>query len=316
LQKIVNRKKSKKSKIATMSSILKDKSFRLSILLTFIFMGVGFAFLHFGWADYSWILFALLPVTLGLSIGTLPDRKWAYYGSIVAAVIFMILLIIGHLEGFICVLMTLPIVVPLIFVGSVINHLYRKYNEIKSTDRLSVLILPLVFFLFGAPLERFFKAEKKQIIDVKTERIYPFSSQKVYNAIKNVDTLVAEKPFLMKIDLPIPQKCILEKEEVGGLRTCYFSGGKIIEKITELEPAKVLRMDVIDYQLTGRKWLGFKEAIYYFEAIGADSCKLTRITTYTSELSPRIYWESLEKMGIQQEHDYVFDNLMNDLIKK
>ena len=35
----------------------------------------------------------------------------------------------------------------------------------------------------------------------------------VYDAIKSVDTLNAEKPFLMKLDLPIPQKCILEEEK-------------------------------------------------------------------------------------------------------
>ena len=53
----------------------------------------------------------------------------------------------------------------------------------------------------------------------------------------------------MYFDLPIPTKCILEKEEVGGLRTCYFMAGKssandfgsgtIVEKITELERGKV-----------------------------------------------------------------------------
>ena len=75
-------------------------------------------------------------------------------------------------------------------------------------------------------------------------------------------------------------------------------------------------MDIIDYKLTGRKWLGFNEAIYYFDKIGKDSCKLTRITTYTSVLTPRFYWEPLEKIGIEQEHDYVFDNLNRDLKNK
>ncbi len=56
-----------------------------------------------------------------------------------------------------------------------------------------------------------------------------------------MDTLVAEKPFLIKIDLPVPQKCVLEKEKVGALRTCYFNGGKIIERITELEKGKTLK---------------------------------------------------------------------------
>ena len=298
-----------------MRKIINDKSFKLAIILTFIFLGIGFSFLHFGLADYSWIFFVLLPVVLGIAIGALPNKKWAYVGGIISVVIFLLLLLIGKLEGFICVLLTLPILIPLIFLGTIITHLAKRYQQIKSTDKLPLLLLPLLPFLFGAPVERFLKSEKKQIIEVKTERIYPYSSQKVYDAIKSVDTLIADKPLLMRIDLPIPTKCVLQKEAVGGLRTCYFSGGTITEKITQLEKAKVLKMDVIDYKLTGRKWLGFKEAIYYFDKVGEDSCKLTRITTYTSELNPRIYWEPLEKWGIRQEHDYVFDNLNNDLRK-
>jgi hypothetical protein len=75
-------------------------------------------------------------------------------------------------------------------------------------------------------------------------------------------------------------------------------------------------MDVIDYTLVGRNWLGFKEAIYYFEKVGDNDCKMTRVTTYTSVLTPRFYWEPLEKLGIRQEHDFVFRNLEKDLVKK
>jgi len=75
-------------------------------------------------------------------------------------------------------------------------------------------------------------------------------------------------------------------------------------------------MDVISYNLIGRKWLGFKEAIYYFEPVGNNGCKLTRITTYTSVLTPRFYWEPMEKLGVRQEHDYVFNNLEKDLKTK
>ncbi len=75
-------------------------------------------------------------------------------------------------------------------------------------------------------------------------------------------------------------------------------------------------MDVIKYELTGRKWLGFKEAIYMFDSLGVNECKMSRITTYTSALRPRVYWEPLEKIGIEQEHEFVFRNLANDLRKK
>lgn len=295
--------------------IIKHRSFILTIVLTLVYFGLGMAFLHLGLADYGWVIFVLLPYSLGIAIGKMEKMRWAYLGFFIALIVFMVLVVIGHLEGIICAFMTVPIIIPLIWLGSVTNIILTNYGIFKKRNTLNVMLLPLLFVLFWAPVEKYFHGGEQEIIEVKTERVYPYTAEQVYDAIKSVDTLIAEKPFLMKIDLPVPNKCVLEKEEVGGLRTCYFSGGTITERITELEKAKVLRMDVIDYKLTGRTWLGFKEAIYYFDKVGADSCRMTRITTYTSVLRPRIYWQPLEEMGIHQEHDYVFDNLANDLAK-
>lgn len=308
-----------------MKEILKDRSFRLSIILTLIFLGTGIAFYFFGLAELSWVLFFLLPIVLGLSIGALPNRKWAIVGAILAGVAFLIGLFTVGLAGFICIIYSIPIILPLIFLGSVITHLVARYKTIK-TSRLQILLLPLLPFLIVAPIESELTKGTTDIVEVRTEKIFNYTPEQVYDAIKSVDTLDAEKPFLMYFDLPVPIKCILDKEEVGGIRTCYFKGGNfsrnnygggtITEKITELERGKVLRMDVIDYTLVGRDWLGFKEAIYYFDKVGESGCKLTRITTYTSKTTPRFYWEPLEKHGIRQEHDYVFNNLTKDLKKK
>ncbi len=306
-----------------MKAILADRSFRISILVTLLFLGTGIAFLFLGLVNYSWVLFILLPVVLGIAIGAMPNKKYLLWGAIGTTVIVLLALYIPGLSGLLCIVMTLPLIVPLIFFGYVLSHLVKRYDQMKSTDRISVLLLPLIPFLIAAPAEHFLNTNTEAIIEVRTEQVFPYTPEQVYDAIKSVDTLDAEKPFLMHFDLPIPVKCVLEKEAVGGLRTCYFKGGKlsnadfgggtIVEKITELKRGKVLKMDVIDYNLIGRKWLGFKEAIYYFDAVEGNACKLTRITTYTSVLTPRWYWEPLEKLGIRQEHDYVFANLTKDL---
>jgi len=306
-----------------MNAIIKDKSFQLSIILTTIFIGTGIAFLFFGLVDYSWILFGLLPIVLGIALGTMKVRKYALWGAIITTMLLLIAIYIPGLSGVICIVMAIGLVVPFIFLGYVIARLVKRYKLIRETNKLSVLILPLVLFLIAAPTEHFLRKEKEIIIEVRTERIFNHTPDEVYDAIKSVDTLDAEKPFLLKLDLPIPTKCVLEKEEVGALRTCYFKGGRlsnadfgggiITERVREIERGKVLKMDVIDYNLIGRKWLGFKEAIYYFEPIGNNGCKLTRITTYTSVLTPRFYWEPMEKLGVRQEHDYVFNNLEKDL---
>lgn len=299
-----------------MIQILKDKYFKITVILTLVYCSIGFAFLHLGLLEYSWIIFVLLPITLGIAIGSMPYKKWLHYGVGFAFTIFILLLVLGKLEGMICVLMSVPIIIPLIFIGIEISNFLKKKGIFKPKNTLKVLALPIIILIFGVPIENFIFTNEAQIEEVKTTRIYPFKPEQVYNSIKSVDTLVADKPFLMKLDLPIPQKCILEREAIGGLRTCYFEGGTITEKITELEKGKILRMDVIDYSLTGRKWLGFNEAIYYFDLIGYDSCQLTRITTYSSTLKPRFYWKALEIIGINQEHTFVFDNLSNDLKKK
>lgn len=309
-----------------MKSILKDKSFQLSIILTLVFIGTGILFLLFGLVDYSWILFVLLPIALGVAIGTLKVRKYALLGAVITTILLFIAIYIPGLSGLICIVMAIGLVVPCIFLGYVIARLVKRYKLIKETNKLSILALPLILFLIAAPTEHFFKKEKETIIEVRTEKIFNYTPDEAYDAIKSVDTLDAEKPFLLTLDLPIPTKCVLEKEEVGALRTCYFKGGRlstadfgggtIVERVTRLERGKVLKMDVIDYNLIGRKWLGFKEAIYYFEPAENNSCKVTRITTYTSILSPRFYWEPMEKLGIRQEHDYVFNNLEKDLKKQ
>jgi len=309
-----------------MNKILKDRNFQLSIIITVIFIGTGIAFLFLGLVDYSWVLFGLLPIVLGVAIGTMQVRKYALWGTVITTVLLLLGIYIPGLSGVICIVMAIGLVVPFIFLGYVIARLIRRYNLIKETNKLSMLILPLIPFLIAAPTEHFLKKEKETIIEVRTEQVFNYTPNEVYDAIKSVDTLDAEKPFLLRLDLPIPTRCILEKEEVGALRTCYFRGGRlsnadfgggtITERVTELQRGKILKMDVIDYNLIGRKWLGFKEAIYYFEPVGANACKLTRITTYTSVLTPRFYWEPMEKLGVRQEHDYVFNNLEKDLKRK
>lgn len=308
-----------------MKEILKDRSFQLSIILTLIFLGSGIAFLFLGLVDYSWVLFILLPIVLGIAIGAMPNKKYILWAVLISTAIILIGLVIPGLSGVICIVMALALVTPFIFLGYVIVHLVKRYKQIKGTNSMPVLLLPLIPFLIAAPAEHFLKKDKEVIIEVRTEQIFNYTPEQVYDAIKSVDTLDAEKPFLMAFDLPIPTKCVLEKEEVGGTRTCYFKGGNfsngdfgggtIVEKITALDRGKLLKMDVTDYNLIGRKWLGFKQAVYYFDKVGDNHCKLTRVTTYTSVLTPRFYWEPMEKLGIRQEHDYVFNNLAKDLEK-
>jgi len=95
-------------------AILSDKSFRLAIIISLTFLSIGFLLLHYHLIAYGWAFFILLPVVTGIAIGALPSIKWAYRGLAVGLAIFLLLLLVGKLEGMICVLMALPILVSLL----------------------------------------------------------------------------------------------------------------------------------------------------------------------------------------------------------
>ena len=170
--------------------IFTHRSFLLTIFLTLIYFGIGFAFLHFGLADYGSVFFVLLPTSLGIAIGKMENQKWVHLGFAISLLIFIVLLIAGGLEGFVCVFMALPIIIPMVWIGVLINKLLTKKGIIKPRNDLKVMIFPLFIVLFGAPLEKYFTTGEIEIIEIKTERIYPYTPDQVYNTIKSVDTLI------------------------------------------------------------------------------------------------------------------------------
>lgn len=296
-----------------MKTAFRNTSFVIAVFLSVLFLGLGFLLLHFGLTDYGFAFFLMLPLTLGMSIGALPNQKLAIWGFGTGLTFLLAWMLILGLEGVMCAVLLLPLLLFMMWMGVLISESLKKYFNKKGTEHMPVLLLPLALFFLSIPLENNLTENETAVMEVKDEIVLPYPSGMVYDAIKSVDTVVAEKSLLMYIGLPVPLECTLEKEEEGALRTCYFEGGQIVERITRLERGKILQMDVVDYQLTGRKWLGFREAVYYFEALPGGHTKMTRITTYTSELKPRLYWEPLEKWGIRQEHAYIFRHLKNNL---
>ncbi len=295
-----------------MKDLLRSINFWFAFGLTAIYGVIGLLLLDVGMVNYGWGIFVILPFCIGIAGGLTAKPEDALKGILNSLLVLFLVILITATEGVICLLLMLPIFGLAVAIGFLIGRPVRRaflarYNKVR------VQLIPLVLFFSAISVESQVSKPKEVVYEVSSEIILPYSPMEVYDAIKSVDTLIAEKPFLMRLDLPVPQKCILEKEEVGALRICYFEGGRIVERITELERGRILKMDVIDYELTGREWLGFKEAIYYFEPVGAGSCKMIRITTYTTDLYPRPYWEPLERIGIEQEHEYVFRNLQRDL---
>lgn len=129
------------------------------------------------------MLFELLPLALGIAVGTLKFRKYALWGAVFTTILILIAIYIPGLSGIICIVMAIGLVLPFIFLGYVIARLVKRYRIIKESNRLSILIIPLVPFLIGAPVQHFLHKDKEAVIAVRTERIFNYSPEQVFDAI-------------------------------------------------------------------------------------------------------------------------------------
>jgi hypothetical protein len=289
----------------------------IAAIATFLLCTLGFTLFHFELVGLGYTFFIVVPLCIGYSLGIKLD--WGI--SLVIAVmigltLFFFLLLTAGFEGLVCVIMLLPIFIPVVLIGILIGYNLRKRS--LKTDKKNIIkisLYPLIVLLFSGGIEHFF-SNKFENAKVESTIYLPYEASTVYDFIKSVDTLAGKRSLLMNLGLSVPQKCVLEKEEVGAKRTCYFENGTIEEKVTDIKRGEYIKMKVTNYDLPGFKWLKFDDAIYLFDQKG-DSTKLTRITTYQSQLKPRIYWEFWERQAIEAQHEYVLNDLKRRLeIKK
>ena len=286
-----------------------------SWLITAALLLVGFLCLELKIVSYGVAFFMAFPWAVGFAIGTLEQSWRNVLYLILGVVIFLVLLLTWHLEGLVCVFMALPIFAICVLMGSWVQRAFRQRTAAPANQppRLLVLLTPLLVLLVVGQAEKAVTAPPA-LVTVTTSVTLPYPAQQVFEGVQQMDTLAAPKPWLLRLGLPTPYKCVLTAPRVGGRRTCLFDNGRIVAEITAYEPGERLTMDVIDYTLTGRHWFHFQDARYTFRRQGGHT-RVTRTSSYRSQLRPRWYWQPLETLGIAQEHAFVLASLRQNLAR-
>jgi len=265
------------------------------------------------------VLFFLLPFATGFATAIIArSRNLIIASLIIGLIICSTFLIVAGWEGWVCMLMSLPLVAGGLTIGALFGALVR-WRAIDKTHRRNVasalLLLMLPIFLTGAN-----KVEEPARRQPRSETftsvfISQASPEKVWDSIKVMDRVNGHKGFLMRIGLPVPVSCSIDREEVGGKRRCNFESGYIEERITEWNPPHSMKLEITAWDVPGRPWLDFKDASYELHQENGRTV-MTRTTTIVSRLMPVWYWRRFEKMGVETEHQYLFEALEKKIAGK
>jgi hypothetical protein len=270
----------------------------------------GYALLRDNTGAMGSVLFLLLPIASGFATAMVVKRSAIALASVLMGVILCLaVLMVTGLEGFVCVLMASPLIAGGLAIGALGGFFFRKYVVDKSRHPGVISLLVMVvapFFLIGANSAEEETRRTPRTETIISELIVDAAPEKVWQEIRSLDSLSSAKPFLMKIGLPVPVSCAIHGEGVGGARICYFDSGYIEERITEWNPPTSMKLEITAATLPGTPWLGFKDASYEIRTEKGKSV-LTRSSTIISRLSPAWYWRRFERLGVETEHQYLFE---------
>ena len=288
----------------------------LSGVMTAVALGVGCFLLVYNSQGYmGGTLFLLIPVATGFGTSLVARRRNILVASLILGLVFCtaILLATGFV-GWVCVLMSAPLLAVGLAFGAVLGWLVRVHviDKARSARTLTLLMLFVIpLFMMGANrTEQASRGPRTQT--VSDTLVIDSTPEAVWKELKSMESISARKTFLMKIGLPVPVSCKTEGERVGGKRTCYFEHGFIEERITEWNPPSSMTFEIVESDVPGRPWLGFKDAGYRIAREG-NRTTITRTTTIISRLAPAWYWRRLEAIGVHTEHEYLFEGLRKKL---
>lgn len=284
----------------------------LGTVLGVLFQLGGYLLTRGSRTEFGWVMFLLVPFVSGFAVAAVVRRPKRILGCFLTCgiITFSVLLFTGW-EGIICCAMSLPLVAGGVAIGGYLGYQVRgrfidKLPDPGKATTLLVLLCPL-FIAAADRVERPYRSVVQREV-FTTETTLAASPDRVWDLVAEMERLEGPRPFLLRVGLPTPVRCELDRPAVGGRRVCYFDEGLIAQEVTEWQRPTFMGLRVTENTLPGRHWLSFVDASYELSAAGTQT-RLVRHTTIGTRLYPRWYWRPLERWGVISEHEFVFSNL-------
>ncbi len=291
---------------------------------------IGLAFVYFSASivgEYGWAMFVLAPFVMGFAatiifaprggvgFGRCAAVSVAYLGVI--AVLTMALAI----EGLICILMSLPLAVPLSILGALIA--WAVTNHLKKPQAGAGVAIAL---FISIPLTMGFEISRQSeptMHRVVTTVSIDAPIDKVWQNVVAFPEITAAPDGILNLGFAYPVSATIDGSGVGAIRYCNFDTGPFVEPITAWQEPNFLAFDVLEQpapmtELTPYNNLHTVHLNYIRSQKGqfrlyesGGHTILEGTTFYTHDIAPDVYWRLFSDRIIQKIHLRVLEHIKN-----
>ncbi|MBM9579602.1 hypothetical protein JWG45_20865 [Leptospira sp. 201903070] len=279
---------------------------------------------------YGVALFVAIPFSIGILIAFLRAfHNKATFGEILSITVFPVgILLLGFLfigkEGFICILMALPLALLPLLIGAWIG--YKIQNRVWS----KYLVVLIVLFCNISAHVFDWSDSSSRTNEIKTSIIVRSSAPKIWKRITSPFTFGEAENFFFRngVSYPVSME-VVQKNGVFFLN-CVYTNGSTSAIIQEFIENKTMKFSFPSHQVTmketsfygkvepkhirGKIWASFGE--FSLVPISEEEVKIVATTRYVNGLGPKLYWKLWSDYLIDEMHKHVLEKIKLNLEKK
>ncbi|MCC7383397.1 MAG: hypothetical protein IT384_16285 [Deltaproteobacteria bacterium] len=143
---------------------------------------------------------------------------------------------------------------------------------------------------------------------VVTAMQFPVPPETVWKGMMFYEDVPTRPFWFLRAFLPSPVRSEGEKTRVGASIRCTYDDGHLIKRMTEVEPARGVRFDVIEQNLGLEGCITMQGGSYEIRAQGGGS-EVVLTTRYFGHLRPRFFWRLFERYLAHRVHRHILDGM-------